>query len=210
MTRSTGGELSPNRRRVLQLMAALSAVAVTAGPAMAGIMKKQQGYGQNVDTTNPQVTWDKSLEEDQLKALTILGDIIIPADEKSPAASAVDIADFIDEWVSAPYPKQQRDRETILGGLKWLDMQASDQSQHSTFMELYHPQQVAIFDRLAKSVQGGSAEEAQETFFERLVFLVAGGFYTTPEGNEDIGFVGNVALEEFTGPPPEVRKILGL
>ena len=40
--------------------------------------------------------------------------------------------------------------------------------------------------------------------------LTAGGFYTTPEGWKDIGYVGNVALAEFPGPPPEVLKHLGL
>jgi choline dehydrogenase-like flavoprotein len=37
-----------------------------------------------------------------------------------------------------------------------------------------------------------------------------GGFYTTPQGSKDLGYVGNVPLLEFPGPPPEVLKHLGL
>lgn len=210
MTNTARSDLSPNRRRVLQLMAAAGAAAVVVRPAMAIGAKKQEGYGQDVDLNDPQVTWDKTLTTKQLKTLSILGDIIIPADEKSPAASAVDIADFVDEWVSAPYPKQQSDRKTLLNGLVWLDEQVPAHSPHAAFAELYHPEQVAIFDKLAKSVQEGTAPEPQEEFFERLVFVVAGGFYTTEEGKADIGYVGNMAMEEFTGPPPEIRKIIGL
>jgi len=40
--------------------------------------------------------------------------------------------------------------------------------------------------------------------------LTASGFYTTPVGWKDIGYVGNMALNKFDGPPPEVLKYLGL
>jgi hypothetical protein len=40
--------------------------------------------------------------------------------------------------------------------------------------------------------------------------LTATGFYTTPVGWRDIGFVGNVALTAFPDPPPEVLERLGL
>jgi hypothetical protein len=40
--------------------------------------------------------------------------------------------------------------------------------------------------------------------------LTVGGFYTTPEGMRDLGYVGNVALARFDGPPPEVLRKVGL
>jgi hypothetical protein len=40
--------------------------------------------------------------------------------------------------------------------------------------------------------------------------VTTGGFYTTPEGTKDIGYVGNVALTRFDGPPPEVLQRLGI
>ena len=39
---------------------------------------------------------------------------------------------------------------------------------------------------------------------------MAGGYYSTREGWQAIGYVGNVALGAFAGPPREVRERLGL
>ena len=47
-------------------------------------------------------------------------------------------------------------------------------------------------------------------FFKKFRDLTAGGYYTTPEGMKDIGYVGNVPLATFDGPPPEVLRKLGL
>ncbi len=47
-------------------------------------------------------------------------------------------------------------------------------------------------------------------FFKRFRDLTAGGFYATPEGMKDIGYVGNTPLATFAGPPPEVLRKLGL
>ena len=47
-------------------------------------------------------------------------------------------------------------------------------------------------------------------FFARFRDLTATGFYTSPVGMKDIGYVGNTPLAQFEGPPPEVLRKLGL
>jgi hypothetical protein len=47
-------------------------------------------------------------------------------------------------------------------------------------------------------------------FFALYRDLTAGGFYTTPPGTMDIGYVGNVPLARFDGPPPEVLRRIGI
>ena len=212
MTITPKNSLSVNRRRVLQIIAATGATAayLNSRSLLASEPEKAQGYGTDVDMTNPVVTWDKTLTDGQLKTITILGDIILPADEVSPAASVFEIADFVNEWVSAPYPTQQEDRKIILAGLRYLDKQSGEKHQQRHFYNLPETEQLATFDSLAKSVEAGKAEEAQANFFERIVYIIVGGFYTTEEGMADIGYVGNVPLERFDGPPADVRKILGL
>jgi len=37
-----------------------------------------------------------------------------------------------------------------------------------------------------------------------------GGFYSTPAGSRDIGYIGNVPLQKFDGPPAELLRKLGL
>ena len=204
--------LTANRRRVLQLMAigGASAAYLQSYPHMAAEAQTQnKGYGQDVDVNNPVVTWDKTLDNNQLKNLTVIGDLVIPADDKSPSASYLDITDFVNEWVSAPYPDQQDDKKTITEGLLRLDKMANAQDQRY-FHGLEAQTQTKIFDDLAVSVEAGSASADDALFFERLVYLYVGGFYTTDEGMADIGYVGNVPLETFDGPPEEIRKLIGV
>ncbi|MCP5381660.1 MAG: gluconate 2-dehydrogenase subunit 3 family protein [Kordiimonadaceae bacterium] len=204
--------LSPNRRRVLQIMAVAgtSAAYLSNYPHnVANAQVRQEGYGQDVDVNNPVVTWDKILDNNQLKNLALLGDMIIPADDKSPSASHLNITDFVNEWVSAPYPDQLKDRETIVTGLERLN-EAANKKDARYFYNLSAGDQATMFDELAKSVEAGKASDADDQFFTRLVYLYVGGYYTTDEGMADIGYVGNVPLESFDGPPAEIRKLIGV
>ena len=47
-------------------------------------------------------------------------------------------------------------------------------------------------------------------FFSRFRSLCAGAYYTTPAGWNAIGYVGNVPLAKFDGPPAEVLEKLGV
>ncbi len=202
--------LSTNRRRVLQLIAiAAPSAAYLAKNTDALAQTRSKGYGQDVDVNNPVVTWDKSLNSNQLKNLEVIGDFIIPADDKSPSASHLNITDFANEWLSAPYPEQQDDRRVIIAGLALLNAEAN-KSDKRYYHELDNATQSAIFDKIAKSVEADTANDQDLKFFERLVYIYVGGFYTTDEGMADIGYVGNKPLETFSGPPPQVRKLLGL
>ncbi len=40
--------------------------------------------------------------------------------------------------------------------------------------------------------------------------LTAAGFYSSPAGRSDLGYIGNVPLTRFDGPPPELLKKLNL
>lgn len=204
-------KITANRRKVLKLMAVAgtSAAYLQNYPRMADAQTRSEGYGQDVDVNNPVVTWDKTLDSNQLKNLTVIGDLIIPADDKSPSASFLDITDFVNEWVSAPYPDQQKDRDTIIRGLARLNGRANENDVRY-FYNLSAAQQTDMFETLAKSVESGNTTDDDALFFERLVYLYVGGFYTTDEGMADIGYVGNVPLETFDGPPEEIKKLIGV
>jgi len=204
--------LSPNRRRVLKFMAIVgtSATYLNNYPLTeANAQTKQKGYGQDVDVNNPVVTWDKRLTPNQIKSLDVIGDLIIPTDDQSPSASHLKITDFVDEWVSAPYPEQEQDMETITNGLARLHALANKQDARY-FHDLEADAQSTIFNSLANSVQDDAASAEDDTFFERIVYLYVGGYYTTDEGMEDIGYAGNVPIESFDGPPQEIRDMIGV
>lgn len=170
------------------------------------------GYGTDPDllkTYKPGDVWNLTLTEPQRRTVAALCDVIIPADGKSPAASAVGVHDFIDEWISAPYPAQVADRKVILDGIAWID--AESQKRFSTdFVNLIGRQKTAICDDICYEKEAKAEFKAAAKFFARFRDLTAGGFYTTPEGMKDIGYIGNVPLATFDGPPPELIKKLGL
>jgi hypothetical protein len=49
---------------------------------------------------------------------------IIPRTLVSPSAAEVGVQLFIDEWVSAPYPRHADDRKLVVEGLAWIDAES--------------------------------------------------------------------------------------
>ncbi|MEM7200868.1 MAG: gluconate 2-dehydrogenase subunit 3 family protein [Planctomycetota bacterium] len=184
-----------------------SGVEAAAGPAL-----RADGYGTDPDINRmyePGAFWELTLDESQRRTVTVLCDVILPADDRSPAASEVRVPLFIDEWVSAPYPAQEKDRELMNEGLAWLDTQA-DQRFGKSFAELSDVQHREICDDICSAERAAPEHEAAAKFFGRFRTLTMGAFYSSPAGMRDIGYVGNVPKQSFEGPPPEVlRKVLG-
>lgn len=171
-----------------------------------------RGYGTDPNLTKsyvPGELWPLSFTPPQRRAATVVCDVIIPADAHSPAASAVGVVDFIDEWISAPYPQQQHDRALILGGLSWLDTE-SGRRFGSDFAALLAAQSAAICDDICHAPAAQPAFREAATFFARYRDLTASGFYTTPVGRNDVKYVGNIPLASFDGPPLAVLQKVGL
>ena len=142
--------------------------------------------------------WPLTLTKEQRATATALCDLIIPADDTSPAASSVGVVDFIDEWISAPYPEHAVDRKTVVDGLSQVESEAQRRFKTS-FAKLSGQQMSAIADAMVT-----------DPLFVRYRALTAGGFYTTPVGVKDLKYVGNVATQTFEGPTQDVLKRLGL
>jgi hypothetical protein len=171
-----------------------------------------EGYGTDLDLQKiytPGELWPLTLSEEQKRTAGALCDLIIPADAHSPSASAVGVVAFIDEWISAPYPRQKKDRELILTGLAWLDAE-SGRRFSKPFAAAEAAQQTALCDDICYLPKAAPALKEAAQFFARYRDLTAGGFYTTPEGFRDLKYVGNVPLPSFEGPPLEVLKAAGL
>jgi hypothetical protein len=183
------------------------------GAAMArAVAADQQGYG-----TDPELmkewraggAWPLTLTETGRQTTQALCDLIIPADAHSPAASAVGVVDFIDEWISAPYPQQRGDREIILSGLAWIESEA--QKRHAkAFAALADSERASIADDICSVAKARPEFAVPAKFFAKFRDLTAGGFYTTPVGMKDIGYVGNTPLAKFEGPPLEALRKAGL
>jgi hypothetical protein len=202
-----------DRRASIQWMLAAAALpgtasagATPAGPA------KPAGYG-----TDPKLTrtyrsgelWPLTFDTAQRRCAAALCGLIIPADEQSPSAAELEVHLFIDEWVSAPYPEHAKDKVLIVRGLAWLDSE-SGRRFGRPFAQAQPAQQQAICDEICWEARAPKKLASQARFFARFRDLTAGGFYTTPQGTKDLGFVGNTPLEHFEGPPQAVINIVGV
>jgi len=201
-----------DRRSAIKWMIAASAsVSVLRTSSLTG-GSATKGYG-----TDPKLLeayksgdfWPLTLTEAQRKTVSALCDIIIPADDVSPSASQVQVPDFIDEWISAPYPHQKTDRKQILEGLQWLEAESAKRF-HKSFADLEDNKKRAICDEICYLPTAKAELKQAAAFFAKVRDLTAGGFYTTAEGMNDIRYIGNIALERFDGPPPEVLHHLKL
>ena len=211
------------RTAIKWLAAAAAAMPLLRLPGLGqGPSAARQGYGMDPDlgrSYRPGELWPLTLTPEQRATVAALCDVIIPADEESPSASAVGVPDFIDEWISAPYGDPAypdadswpfaRDRALLLRGLDWLDEESGGQYGRP-FAALDPGERNAICDDICFLPKAPPKLVPPAVFFARFRDLTAAGFYTTPEGRKDLRYVGNVPSAQFDGPPPEVLRKVGL
>ena len=153
--------------------------------------------------------WPLTFTAAQSRCAAALCDVILPADDRSPGAAELEVHVFIDEWISAPYAEQQQDRAIVLEGLGWLNGESVRRHDH-VFADATADEQRALCDDICWLPRARPEFATPARFFARYRDLTAGGFYTTPQGTQDLQFAGNVALSSFPGPSAEVLKIVGV
>lgn len=168
-----------------------------------------RGTPSDPDLINPSIWWTRQLAPDELNTLAAVCDTIIPADDRSPAASAVGVPEFIDEWASAPYEWAREGLVKLRAGFAWLDAE-SRKRFGKAFAQLQPGERDRIADDICYLPRARPEHRQAAEFFDLVRDLTATGFYTTREGMNDLGYVGNTPLAEAPVPPPEVLRKLGL
>lgn len=187
---------SITRRAALQFAGLITLAAMRPQSAM-GMASNSSGYGTDPSLMTPVATWPRILTDSQRALFAALCDIVLPAASSHPSASQVGVHDFIDEWVSAPYPAMQRDCQLLMAGAAELDRRM--QARYATrFAIASQTRQREIFESLF------GEDTALRNFPARVVNLIAGGYYTTAAGYADMGYVGNRALSVFPAPADDV------
>jgi Gluconate 2-dehydrogenase subunit 3 len=207
-------EIEPKRmarREAIKWVAATLAIfpALDWDKASGGPGKLSQWTLSDPNLLHPVVPWERTMTKEELKTITALCDVIIPEDEKSPSASKVGVPDFIDEWVSAPYPQQQEDKKRIKEGIVWLNEESKKRFEKE-FADLSDEQKTKICDDICYSPKAKPEFLNGAYFFTCVRDLTTTGFYTTKEGTKDLQYIGNTPLFAFKGPPKEVLEYLKL
>lgn len=140
----------------------------------------------------------------EMATITVLADIIIPADDRSGSASDAKVPEFI-EFIVKDMPAHQL---PMRGGLRWLDSHCLNH-YNKTFKDLSAQQQIEVVEQIAYPEQAKPDMQQGVAFFSRMRDLTASGFWTTKMGIEDIGYMGN-RPEIWKGVPAEVLRQYGL
>jgi hypothetical protein len=167
---------------------------VVYGPKMGGEVITR-GYGTDPKLTKPEkAPWSRIMTADQLTTAAILADFILPASGAAPSASALGVPDFVNEWVSAPYPDQVKDRPVVMNGLNALSVKV---------LKAGAADRAAALAALPKAT-----DKATVDFWKKFRSLTSGAYYTPEAGFKDIGYIGNVARTSDPGPSAEVKAAL--
>lgn len=213
-----------SRRDVLKFFAAAAAFSATKSfdataaynyppkPTYMGVVPIAKGYGTDPNLLKdykPGDVWPLTFSDAQRMTAAALADAILPADEFGPSASSLRVQDYIDEWISAPYVPQQESRTVILEGLTWLDAE-SQKRFRKNFADASPAQQHEILTDICDKASAKEEFKTSASFFFSFRNLACGAYYATPQGWKAIGYVGNIPLAKFDGPPPEILAKLGL
>ena len=171
--------------------------------------KPVQGYGTDPELVKPKpAPWPRIMSKAQLQTAALLCDFILPASGGAPSAGQLGVPDFIDEWISAPYPQQLADRPIILNGLDGVEGDSRKRFGKGAFESAPADRQTLFSGLPTRPAEKAEAVQGPHVFFRKFRSLVIGAYYTTPAGFKDIGYIGNKPLIAFPGPSPEVKAEL--
>ena len=147
----------------------------------------------------------KVFDDHQWRTAQVLCDLIIPADEHSGSATAAGVPEFIDDWLDfrAREDGNQNLAAGVLGGLAWLDLEATRLFQKD-FAAAEPAGQKQILDRIAWPARAAANDRRWAAFFTRFRDLTVSGFFSSKMGVADLPYLGNKALAEWQGCDPKV------
>jgi gluconate 2-dehydrogenase gamma chain len=195
-----------NRRALLKL---ISAAPVAAGFALTEAEAQHahslaQGARQAARAAGTPYA-PKFFTAHEYETVKILSDLIIPADERSGSATDAGVPEFMD-FTMIDQPTRQ---VAMRGGLAWLDLE-SQRRFDTTFVKATTAQRAEILDDISTYGELKPALTHGQAFFRSFRDLTASGFWTSKMGITDLGYVGNTAVAQWNGCPPEALEKLDL
>jgi gluconate 2-dehydrogenase gamma chain len=192
---------SLNRRDLLKAIAAAPAAAlVPLAPAVGGATPAPQANA----SEQPAAYQPKFFNPHQYRTITVLSDLIIPADERSGSATEAGVPQFMDDWLSVAGGMMGTE---ILGCLTWIDMECN-RLYDGDFVACSTAQQTQLLDRIAYPAKAALEDANAAAAFNNIRGLVLGGFFSSKMGIQDLPYLGNRVVENWEGcPKPDLDQL---
>jgi gluconate 2-dehydrogenase gamma chain len=195
-----------DRRTMLQM---LSAAPVAAGLVWTEAEARQAHQQAHAAQTTAKRTATpfkpKFFTAHEYATVRLLVDLIIPKDERSGSATDAAVPEFMD-FMMIDQPARQT---AMRGGLGWLDRECVSRFD-KTFVACAAAERTQVLDDIAWPHRARPALSHGVSFFNSFRDLTASGFFTSKMGMDDLQYMGNRYVPEWTGCPDEVLKKLRL
>lgn len=136
----------------------------------------------------------------EFNTLKVLCDLIIPADDVSPAASAAGAAEYIELLAS----RNTRIAQIFRGGLAWLNAHTDGRA----FAAALPAEQTHLLDRICDRRRATPADKPGADFFDWARRMTIDAFYTHPAGYKDVDYRGGVGMTEYSVPTEALEQAL--
>jgi hypothetical protein len=147
----------------------------------------------------------QTFDDRQWKTVGVLCALIIPADSRSGSATDAGVPEFLDDWIAFRKEQDGNDRleAEIFGGLMWLNRESNRLFQQD-FADAQEAQQKQILDRVAYPAKAAPEDQRWVKFFDTFRALTVGGFFSSKMGVKDLPYLGNKAVSDWKGCPPQI------
>lgn len=195
-----------NRRQALQVLGAAAAAASVAWTEAEAQQAHQHAQQARKAAAAAKTAYKpKFFTPHEMATVTLLANMIIPADATSGNASAAGVPEFID-FMMVDQPARHL---LIRGGIKWLDNECGKRFGRP-FVKGTPAQQTEMADALAYPARARPEHSHGVRFFSAVRDLTATGFFTSKIGIEDLQYKGNTFVPKWTGVPKEALDHLGV
>ena len=193
-----------NRREALRLLSSLPVAGMALGPDV--IARAAEGAAAARQAAASGIAFEPEFfSAHEWQTVSLLVDMILPADERSGSASDAGVPEFMD-FIMADQPRRQT---AMRGGLAWLDREATARFDRS-FVDCETSEREAILDEISWPDRAPEELSQGVAFFNSFRDLTASGFWSSRMGIEDLQYLGNEYVARWPGCPDEQLRRLGL
>lgn len=197
------GESGITRREALLALGGVAIGAALGGVAPAVYERVVRATRQAV--AGPEPFQPAFFTAHEWRTVRVLADLVLPADERSGSATDAGVPEFMDFMLM----ERESLQIPIRGGLRWLDAESVERFG-GPFVELPAERQGTLLDDIAWPTRARPEVAPGVEFFSAFRDLTASGFFSSKVGMEDLQYMGNRAVAEWTGCPPEAIERLGV
>jgi len=191
-----------NRRDAVKTLAATGAAAFALTPAEVSRAARRRASSSAVRPYQAQF-----FTPHEWSTVRILVDIVIPRDSRSGSATDAGVPEFIDFVMM----DGSDDRRTAMrGGLAWLDTECRERFNGSNFVDCTDDQHASVLDDIAYPERAPAHLGHGVQFFNSFRNMTASGYWSSKMGVEDLQYMGNTVVPEWTGCPEDQLRKLGL